>query len=139
MMQLTPHFWLSEFASNVRELCEKGCKGPTPVPARYRRNVERLVAELEVLRAELGGRPITVISGYRTPAHNRHSDGVSHSQHLVAKAADIRVRGVAPRKVAETIRRLIREGRMRQGGVGQYRTFTHYDIRGTAARWSGSA
>jgi uncharacterized protein YcbK (DUF882 family) len=26
---------------------------------------------------------------------------------------------------------------MKQGGVGKYSTFVHYDTRGTAARWSG--
>lgn len=48
---------------------------------------------LEPLRRELGGRPLVVTSGYRTPAHNEAVGGAAHSQHLYAEAADIIVEG----------------------------------------------
>jgi hypothetical protein len=120
------HFRLSEFA----------CRDGTAVPERYIPNVIRLAAQLEVLRAELGGAGIHINSGYRTPAYNEGLDGAAtNSQHLTAKAADISVSGHTPRQVADTIERLIREGKMEDGGMGRYSTFVHYDVRGSRARW----
>lgn len=47
-----------------------------------------LVDGLERYRRLLG-RPVTVISGYRDPAHNAAVGGASSSQHLFGNAADI--------------------------------------------------
>lgn len=124
-MKLTPHFSLSEFA----------CRDGTPVPTRWHARVRCLAEQLEVLRAELGGKPIKITSGYRPPAYNRSVGGGKRSQHLVARAADIKVRGVTARKVHATVLRLIRDGRMHNGGVGRYSSFVHYDIRPKPARW----
>ena len=44
---------------------------------------------------------------------------------------------MAPAEVHATVIKLIKAGKMKQGGVGKYSTFVHYDTRGTAARWSG--
>jgi uncharacterized protein YcbK (DUF882 family) len=46
---------------------------------------------------------------------------------------------MAPAEVAAVIERLIDEGKMEQGGIGVYDEdgFTHYDCRGTRARWKG--
>ena len=57
---------------------------------------------------------------------------------MKATAADIIVPGMHPDDVREVIIGLIKEGKMSKGGVGRYTTFTHYDIRGWNARWSGS-
>ncbi len=124
-MQLTPHFHLDEFA----------CRDGTPVPCELVENVRLLAEQLEVLREALGGSPIKVTSGYRTPDYNREVGGAKKSQHLKAKAADIQVRNVEPAFVWKNVLRLIREGKMLPGGVGRYRTFTHYDIRGVNRRW----
>lgn len=48
-----------------------------------------LVAALEKLRAICGGRPLRIVSGYRSPAHNRAVHGARRSQHLFNRAADI--------------------------------------------------
>ena len=58
---------------------------------------------------------------------------------MTGKAADIRVKGMSPGEVATVIERLIDEGMMEQGGIGVYDEdgFTHYDCRGTRARWKG--
>jgi uncharacterized protein YcbK (DUF882 family) len=78
---------------------------------------------------------ITVNSGYRSPAHNEAVGGGKESQHLKGKAADIVIAGVSPDDVADTIEQFIIDGKMTQGGIGRYKSFTHYDIRGTKARW----
>lgn len=121
----TEHFRLDEFHS----------RDGVEVPEDYRGNVQQIMNNLEVLRSELGGAPITVFSGYRSPAHNQSVGGVSRSRHLCGQAADIRIADIAPSTVHATIERLIGEGRMRQGGLGIYDTFVHYDVRGTQARW----
>jgi uncharacterized protein YcbK (DUF882 family) len=99
-------------------------------------NVQLLCENLQILRDNLGA-PIKVISGYRTPAYNKKINGANRSQHMVAKAADIRVKGVSPRKIRSIIIGLIKKGEMHSGGVGLYKTFVHYDVRGRNARWYG--
>jgi len=126
-MQLSDHFTLAEFES----------ADGAPMPAEVADNVRRLVVEaLEPLRAEFG-KPITIISGWRSQEHNEAVGGAPGSQHLSGKAADIRINGVDPAVVADAVDRLQRDGSIPKGGLGRYQTFTHVDIRGRLARWSG--
>jgi uncharacterized protein YcbK (DUF882 family) len=123
-MQLTENFKLDEFT----------CRDGSPVPDEYLPNVIELCKNLQILR-EVLGKPIIVISGYRSPSYNTKIKGAKRSQHLLAKAADIVVPGMTSLEVRDTIIKLIKEGKMCKGGVGIYPTFTHYDIRGFNARW----
>ena len=123
-MKLTNNFNLSEFA----------CKDGTDVPNELIDNVTELAKNLQVLR-DFIGLPIKINSSYRTPSHNKAVGGASKSQHLLAKAADIKVTGMKPADLAQIIEGLIDLGKMKQGGLGIYNTFVHYDIRGTKSRW----
>ena len=125
-MKLEENFSLSEFR----------CKDGTEVPEDLMDNVRVLAKNLQVLRDHVG-KPIIIISGYRTPKYNRRIGGARKSQHMLAKAADIKIRGMSPKEVKATIVKLIKEGKMQPGGIGLYTTFTHYDIRGWNARWYG--
>ncbi|MCK0199251.1 YcbK family protein [Ornithobacterium rhinotracheale] len=125
-MKLSKDFDLSEFA----------CHDGSTTPAFALKNLRELAQNLQVLRNYLG-KPIMVNSGYRSVAHNRKIGGKVNSQHLQGKAADIRVEGVNPAELAQVIEKLIASGQMKQGGLGIYPTFVHYDIRGTKARWKG--
>lgn len=125
-MQLTKNFSLSEFT------CHDAAG--TPVPTADLANVQELADNLQVLRDALA-EPVRVLCGYRTPAHNKAVGGVVHSQHLVAKAGDITVASLTPRQLGDKIEALIRAGKMKQGGLGVYPGFVHYDVRGTRARW----
>jgi uncharacterized protein YcbK (DUF882 family) len=122
--RVTKHFGWHEFASRGED-----------VPPQYRANVVTLCDELEVLRAILGRRPITVICGWRSKTHNDAVDGAKRSQHLVAKAADIRVKGLTPTQVYDAILRMIEAGQLHDGGVGVYDTFVHYDTGRGGRRW----
>jgi hypothetical protein len=42
---------------------------------------------------------------------------------------------MTPKQVAEVIERLIAEKKMKEGGIGIYKTWLHYDHRNTKARW----
>ena len=52
-------------------------------------------------------------------------------------AADIKIEGHTPKQVNDIIEHLILTGRMKQGGLGIYKSWVHYDTRGTKARWNG--
>lgn len=113
---------------------EFDCHDGSKVPREYWGNVRLLATNLEALRRKIG-RPIVIVSGYRSPGHNKKVGGAKGSQHLTASAADIKVPGIDPVQVKKEIEALI-EGRiMTEGGVGLYPTWVHYDIRGTRARW----
>jgi uncharacterized protein YcbK (DUF882 family) len=122
--RLSKNFTLDEFAS----------KDGTETPPDVLENLRELAKNLQVLRDELG-KPIKINSGYRSPAHNKKIGGVRNSQHVKGKAADIVVTGLTPTQLAAVIFKLIEQKKMRQGGVGIYPNFVHYDTRGTKARW----
>lgn len=123
-MQLTTNFKKSEFDS------KDGATMPSSVLA----NIKILAQNLQVLR-EVLNKEIHINSGYRSASYNAKIDGAKNSQHLVGKAADISVKGVSPQQVYQTIEQLILQGKMRQGGLGLYENFVHYDFRGKKVRW----
>jgi uncharacterized protein YcbK (DUF882 family) len=123
-MRITENFSLSEF----------DCKDGSELPTALLPNVLDLADNLQVLRDYLGV-PISINSAYRSLDYNREIGGATNSQHLLAKAADIVVESKTPDEVANIIKFLISEGKMTQGGLKAYDTFTHYDIRGYKARW----
>ena len=132
-----PHSPAESASSANFSLAEFASKDGVATPGGAIGNIQVVMDQLEVLRAELGGEPITIVSGYRSPAHNTSVGGVARSQHLCGTAADIRVANHTPAEVHAAIERLIAAGRMRQGGLGLYGSFVHYDTRGTRARWTG--
>ena len=124
-MRLTKNFNLSEF----------DCKDGSEMPSELLPNVLELAENLQVLR-DFVGVPIKINSAYRSLEHNSKISGASNSsKHLFAKASDIVIESKSPEQVANIIKVLISEGKMKQGGIGVYKTFTHYDIRGYKARW----
>lgn len=123
-MKLTVNFSLEEFA----------CHDGTPVPPELIQTVKKLAENLEIIRKEVG-KPLKILSGYRTPAWNKRVEGAKSSNHMLGRAADITVEGIPPKAIADTIERLIKEGKLPPSGLGKYTGFTHYDIRGKNARW----
>lgn len=123
-MKITENFSWNEFH----------CKDGTEVPDELKPNVIELATNLQVLRDYLG-EPIHINSAYRTPAYNAKVGGKKASQHLLAKAADITVKSKTPKQLAAVIEKLIMAGKMKQGGLGVYPGFVHYDTRHKKARW----
>lgn len=91
-----------------------------------------LVMVLQKIRTHFG-KAVTITSAYRTPTRNKAVGGTTYSQHLYGNAADIKVNGISPTKVAEYAEKLLPN----KGGIGIYDTFTHIDVRNTKARWNG--
>lgn len=122
-MKLTANFSLSEFNKRNEIL-----------PDSVKANIHTLAQNLQVLRDEVK-RPITITSGYRSPEHNARIGGAKASKHITGEAADIKVQGMTPSEVAAVIEGLIADGRMLEGGLGIYRSWIHFDIRGKRVRW----
>ena len=124
--QLTKNFHISEFK----------CKDGSPVPEHLIPNVLELAKQLQVIR-DFIGEPIHLNSAYRTPAYNKRIGGVANSQHVLAKAADCTVKSKTPKQFAAIVEKLINEGKVKIGGIGVYKGFTHLDTREGKARWNG--
>lgn len=130
--QLTTNFNISEFR----------CKDGTDVPDELENNVQELANNLQIIRdtlcKEVGKNvPIIINSGYRTPAHNTKIKGAKNSQHLLAKASDIRVEKGLMQHLYILIKELMDFGLIAKGGITYYKekNFIHYDIRGVKITW----
>ena len=121
---MTKNFKKSEFD------CKCGCEMPNDVFI----NIQKLANQLQYVRDYLD-LPINLTNAYRCPTHNKAVGGVKNSQHVLGKAADIKIKGLTPQEVAVILDRLTTDGEILQGGIGIYNTFTHFDIRGKKARW----
>jgi uncharacterized protein YcbK (DUF882 family) len=117
MAKLTNNFTLQEFNS----------KCGRDIPNNVLPNIIQLAKNLQVLRDAVG-KSISITSGYRSPQHNKKIGGAKDSQHVKGMAADIKVAGMTPKEVALVIDGLIESGKMKQGGIGIYASWVHYDI-----------
>lgn len=130
---MTPHFKPSEMAQATRH----GFQAKAYPEVWYPR-LRILFSELETIRA-VWGKPLVILSGYRSREYNTAIGGAPKSQHVLGKAADIVVKGVPAKVVRDTIRQMMRDGKLpRVRGLGEYPTFTHVDIRRNLATWRGS-
>jgi uncharacterized protein YcbK (DUF882 family) len=127
MGDLTKNFSKSEFN------CNCGCDMPEEVFD----NVEVHAQNLQTIRDFLN-ESIKINSGYRCPSYNSKVGGASKSQHLTGNASDLVAQSHTPSQLADVIEGLIRIGAIEEGGLGRYNTFTHYDRRGTKARWDNT-
>ena len=116
MGDISKHFDRREFA------CHCGCGYDTV-------DVE-LIRVLENLR-EVFEQPVIINSGTRCASHNTVIGGVPDSQHILGKAADIRVSHIDAKTVAHYLVKKYPD----RYGIGRYSDFTHIDVRPDRSRW----
>ena len=91
-MKLSNNFSKSEFE------CKCGCEMPEAVLL----EVTRLANELQHIR-DFVHKPMNLTNAYRCPEHNKEVGGVSNSQHILGKAADIQIEELEPSEVYKKI------------------------------------
>ena len=85
--------------------------------------------KLQALRTALG-QPMTVVSAYRSPAHNKAVGGAKNSYHMKAMAFDIAMHNHDPHE----FERLARDAGFTGFGFYPHKGFMHIDI-GPARQW----
>ena len=120
----------TNFTSNEFDCHGSGCCSSTLI------NPE-LVKYLQKIREHFNA-PITITSAYRCITHNSRVGGATSSRHTKGDAADIVVKGIAPREVAKYAESIGIKG------IGLYETsadgfFVHIDTRTTKSFWYGQA
>lgn len=84
-MNLSPHFTLAEFTHSQTAARQGVDNTPHDVTLAALRAT---AAGMEMVRAALGSRPITISSGYRSPTLNTLVRGSKRSQHILGEACD---------------------------------------------------
>jgi zinc D-Ala-D-Ala carboxypeptidase len=101
MIYLSPHFTLDEFT--VSETAERLGLSNDP-PLEIVAAMKHTAMGLEGARMRLGGAPILISSGYRSPAVNKAVGGSANSQHMTGQAVDfIAPRFGTPRQIVDAL------------------------------------
>ena len=124
-IKITKNFYLDEFM----------CRDQSDVNLEVFNNILKLAEQLQIIRDHFNA-SITINSAYRSPDYNIKIGGAKNSQHKLGKACDFNVKGLSTEFVQETLENLMQDGTIINGGLGEYNTFTHYDIRSNPARWN---
>ena len=118
--QLSPNFDSTEFDCNCKN---KTCTTTEIDP--------KLVEHLQKIRDHFG-KPVTINSAYRCDEHNEKVGGANKSKHKYGQAADIKISGVKPLKIAQYAEFIGIKG------IGQYSNFVHIDTRENKFFWYGN-
>jgi uncharacterized protein YcbK (DUF882 family) len=137
MGDLSTHFSSTEFACKcaARGFAGEGyCGGKSHVDQALITVLEDVISAFSVATS----RPVCKItSGYRCELYNKQVGGAPRSQHCQGIAADIQLyhgqAQIAPEVVSEYLDRKYPD----TYGIGTYRRWTHIDVRGNKARWTG--
>jgi hypothetical protein len=116
MGDLSTHFSASEFK------CHDGSQIPMD---------PKLIEMLEIVRVRFG-HPLTIVSGYRSPAWNKRVGGATRSLHVRGMAADFKIHDRSPDEIYRFC-----DTRWPVSGLGLYKTWVHLDCRSYKARWGG--
>ena len=85
---LSTNFWSKEFRCPCKRCRRKKVKVSS-----------LLLFKLEMLRIDLGSKPVTILSGNRCPEENKKIGGHPNSAHVprpVGEGADIKIKGIKP-------------------------------------------
>ena len=109
--------------------CKCGGRYCNGYPAEIDINMVKIADEI---RSRIG-KPIHINSGLRCKTHNANVGGVSNSQHLLGKAADLGCPiGCTPAQMASIAEDIMGD----TGGIGTYSWGIHIDTRAAKSRWN---
>jgi len=138
-MKLTNNFSLKEFIHSrfykehqdvINEIYEDNQDEILP-------NIIELAEQLQIVRDYID-LPISINIAYRPKWWEIKQGRSGNSQHCLGKGADIVIDDFPAEDVYNLFKFLIERGDIKQGGLGKYKSFTHYDIRSSGkARWVG--
>ena len=118
-MNLSKNFSLAELTHTDHRLLDN-----TPNAGEIE-NLKRLAAFLELVKTQLGGRPVMVNSAFRSKAVNDAVGSTDKSQHRLGCAADIRVPGMAPDAI---VRAVMASGLAYDQIIREFDAWTHISI-----------
>lgn len=121
----TSFFTSEEFACKCKNM---NCEGKPPKLAMQ----STLVQALNRVREEFG-KPITVTSGYRCPAHNKAIGGSPKSQHMMGTAVDIQPASGKKEDLERLYQLCLEEKAFTGVGDGRKKRFVHVDCRALKA------
>lgn len=102
------------------KLAEFACKDGSPVVF-----IDSYLVEiLDILRTKIG-KPVFITSGYRTPTWNEKVGGAKYSYHIRGRAADIRVKGMSAKEIANELNKIVAN----ECGIIVYNGWVHIDTR----------
>ncbi|PLW79060.1 D-Ala-D-Ala carboxypeptidase family metallohydrolase [Cohaesibacter celericrescens] len=96
-------------------------------------NIIATVRALEWLRADID-EPISLLSGYRSPAYNKAIGGAAVSQHMNFTALDFYAKSKSPGFCFNRLKYFRSQGGF-TGGLGLYSWGVHVDTRGVNKDW----
>jgi putative chitinase len=118
-MNLSQHFTLAELTHTDHRSLDN-----TPNEGEIE-NLRRLAAFLELVKTQLGGKPVLVNSAFRSAAVNAAVGSKDTSQHRSGCAADIRVPGMTP---DEVVRSVVTAGLPYDQLIKEFDAWTHISI-----------
>jgi zinc D-Ala-D-Ala carboxypeptidase len=127
MTQLTEHFTLEEFTDS-QTAARKGIHNVPPIGSPERANLQCTAETMEEVRTLLGGVPVLISSGYRSPQVNAAVGGSKNSAHMSGLAVDFSCPGFGtPLQICKKL-----HPHMRELGIDQliheYDTWVHLGL-----------
>lgn len=118
-MKLSPHFTLTELC--VSAAASRANISNIPTGANTLAKLKDLAWQMEIVRVLLGGKPIIITSGYRTPQVNALVGGSSTSDHMQAVACDFNRPGLTVKDCAN----ILEESALKYDQLILYKTHLH--------------
>lgn len=127
----SPDWWKEiRYFTRAEFKCKCGGQYCDGYPAEIDMGMVKIADEI---RARIG-KPISINSGLRCKTHNANVGGVSNSQHILGKAADLGCPiGCTPAQMASIAESIMGN----TGGIGIYTWGIHIDTRSAKSRWNG--
>lgn len=129
-MKLTKNFDLEEF------LVSRHFPDTNRPDAEQKARLKTLAETLEIIRDQMGDRPVTITSGFRSLVNNALVGGAQKSDHLKGYAADFQIAGYKAKQIFNAIMVMREAGLLNYDQLICYSRHVHISV---APRMRGQA